>query len=151
MNSVYSFVTASPASHLSFYDRFSRQRDKPFILAETGSAWDSNQKGHRNVVLQDSNSSSKELETKISWLKSIINAIGMLPKFKAAVWFEEKKDESSYSVANVRVIRDYRITFTSSLRKAFLTTLSDGDSINYVWADSVDRNKTYLCSGILKF
>lgn len=121
------------------------------MLAETGSAWDYNQKGHRNVVVQDSNASAKELESKISWVKSITNAIGMLPKFKAAVWFEEKKDESSYAVSSVRVVRDYRITFSSSIRKAFLSTLSTGDSINYVWADSINRNKKYLCSGILKF
>jgi hypothetical protein len=121
------------------------------MLAETGSAWDSNQKGQRAVISQDSNAFKKELDSKISWVKSIIYAIGMLPNFKAAVWFEEKKYESSYEVPNVRVIRDYRITFSPSIREEFLSTLSDGKSINYVWADSINRNKTYHCSGLLQF
>jgi hypothetical protein len=121
------------------------------MLSETGSAWDSNQKGQRNVVTQDSNASANEMKSKISWVKSIVHAIGILPNFKAAVWFEEKKEESSYSVSNVRVIRDYRITFSSFIRKEFLSTLSNEKSINYVWADSINRNKTYQCSGSLQF
>ena len=151
LHTVQSFVSANPSPQFSFYDRFSRQRNKPLMLSETGSAWDSNQKGQRRVVLDDPNASKNELLSKISWVKSIIDAISKLPNFKAAVWFEEIKEESSYGLSNVRVMRDYRMTFSQSIRKEFFEALSDNKATNYIWADSLDRNKTYLCSGVVKF
>jgi hypothetical protein len=51
---------------------------------------------------------------------------------KAAVWFEEKKVETSYDDANVEVMRDYRITFNQTVRNQFVNDLRNlGDRITY--------------------
>ena len=64
---------------------------------------------------------------------------------RAAVWFEEIKNEESYFDSQARVIKDYRITESPAVRQAFQTDLNAaGEHIKYA------ENFAYTCDGTIQ-
>ena len=128
----------------NFYQRFVVDKNKPFILSETGSSYVSNQPGGTSII-PDTDPEAAELAVKESWWKAIL-ATSANPAFTghwhAATWFEEIKDEQSYDDANIYITRDYRITQKEAIRSAFLRdTQAAGDRIKW----STDFK--YTCAG----
>ncbi|KAJ3256788.1 hypothetical protein HK103_005162 [Boothiomyces macroporosus] len=133
----------SDKNHLNFYDRFVVKTGKPFILSETGSAFAYNAPDSRPLIKNDLSLPliDQEVQIKESWWRAIfwISILDKdkkkLPKLKAAVWFEEMKEENSYDwdqYGPVNIIRDYRITFNSTVKDRFVKDLYDiGDRLLY--------------------
>ena len=119
-----------------FYDTFVQRTGKPFMFSETGSASIYDKPGQSTVGIPVT--TQLEVDTKQSWWTAILQDSILAPKntkisrLKAAVWFEERKDESSYDNPNIMIERDYRITFNESVRRAFLGDMQKlGDKISY--------------------
>ena len=118
-------VFTDPASQESlfsttfpFYSAYVSSKRKPFIFSETGSAVDYNYQ--TATIVPSPPTVAIEVETKRSWWNAILSsARSDLPGLKAAVWFEEFKDEASYQDSTQRVMRDYRISYNSSVIDAF--------------------------------
>lgn len=123
-------------SRFPFYENFVVKTGKPFMFSETGSASIYDKPGQRTVGIPITQ--KLEVDTKQAWWSTIFKDSILAPKntklsrLKAAVWFEERKDETSYDNPSIMVERDYRITFNESVRDAFLTDMRKlGDKISY--------------------
>ena len=108
----------------SFYATYAQAKNKPFVFCETGASFQTNLvqdivKGDTSVQIQ--------LAIKKAWWNNLFNlALGpKYPKFKGAFWFEESKEEGSFSVRGGRVNKDYRITWDSVVMKDFVADLLD--------------------------
>jgi hypothetical protein len=118
-----------------FYPRWVQGTGKPFIFSETGSAV--NIDTGRNSV-QVPATPELELAVKRSWWTPLFQDSVMqtgdtkLARLKGAVWFEERKIEMDYSDPTIPVIRDYRISYSEVVKKAFKADLAAlGDKIAY--------------------
>jgi hypothetical protein len=119
-----------------FYPTYVLQKSKPFIFSETGSAVNYDIGPQKSVL--DPLTVEQEVQTKQAWWTAIFRDSVLqttdtkLSRLKAAVWFEERKEETSYDDATIRVMRDYRITYNATVRNAFLKDLDAlGDKITY--------------------
>ncbi|KAJ3281919.1 hypothetical protein HK104_011207 [Borealophlyctis nickersoniae] len=138
----------------NFYDRFSVQLNKPFMMSETASFYAVYDSTSPNVTAgavsqNPATAVADEIAIKQSWWRSILfNAIGEkhnttfnpqeFRNWKLAVWFEERKVEQSYWSLQEYTDRDYHITFKpDTVTKAFLEDVSQ-DTLNFpvTWAKS---------------
>ncbi|EGF81320.1 hypothetical protein BATDEDRAFT_36866 [Batrachochytrium dendrobatidis JAM81] len=133
-------LTGADAMH-NFYQRFPGTSHKPFILSETGSAY---QTGGGQVV-PAGDQTQFEMVSKRSWWNAILHtAVGAgaaMPKLFAAVWFEEQKREPDSNLANVDTWRDFRITFNTTVRNQFVTDVNAlGTQLDWAGSLSVKCN-----------
>jgi hypothetical protein len=138
----------------NFFQNFVVARNKPFIIAETGSALISNDATTPpGYVALAENPTQTELAIKESWyfinikyrwqaINDASSSLQFSPKFKAAAWFEEVKREQSYDDAEIYVLKDYHITYKDFLKNSFL---ADTSAPRFKWAS----NFKFDCSGKL--
>jgi hypothetical protein len=119
----------------NFYQRFVVSKGKPFMMAETGSSYVTNLAGS---LVND----PLEIQNKRLWWQDILttSASPQFALWKAATWFEEIKQEQSYGNVNLQIIRDYRITFSETVKSLFLTDIQQDRIVD---ADQIK----YTCSG----
>ncbi|KAJ3030572.1 hypothetical protein HDV00_008845 [Rhizophlyctis rosea] len=93
----------------AFYDRFSAQKNKPMMLAESGAPLIVGRPG------------ASELDIKRAWWQQTVNStiFSLFPNLKAIVNFEERKDNGDGS------IRDWAYTFNQTVADAY-TAYLDG-------------------------
>lgn len=129
------------ATH-DLYNRFAAQRNKPFMLGETGAAFVSALGG----AALGGASIDQEAAIKKSWWLAIFattvsDPAKRYPKFKAAIWFEESKAEESY-VDRSQVTKDYYITRNPVIANQFV---QDAQAVSILWAN----NLNVTCAGQL--
>jgi hypothetical protein len=112
----------------NFYPRFVREKNKPFIISETGAPLVSNLPGQASVVIRQPNQAAV-VAGKRSWWNAIFSqSIGVpngpLKNLKAAIWFEHSKDEPDYNTPSTSVNKDFRISFNPAVRDALIRDLN---------------------------
>ncbi|KAI8916244.1 glycoside hydrolase superfamily [Gorgonomyces haynaldii] len=113
-----------PASVKNFYTRFAANKNKPFVLSETGASYQTNQLG--NTVPQNLMTQQVELQVKQQWWKNIFQLAvqqNRYPLWRGAVWFEEIKTEISFFDRKTPVTKDYRATFNSTVKQALVSDM----------------------------
>jgi hypothetical protein len=106
-----------------YYPTWVEKTGKPFMFSETGAAIVYDTGSVPFVKLKAT--TALELQVKQRWWSEILAETiyaekgTKLSRTKAAVWFEEFKNEFSYDDSNVLLLRDYRISYNSTIRNAF--------------------------------
>ena len=102
-----------------------QQKNKPFIISETGAALVSNLPGEVSVVSRPASPAQVAAGKRAWWnaifTPSIATANGTLSNLKAAIWFELSKEEPDYTNANVN--KDFRIAADPAVRNALVQDL----------------------------
>ncbi|KAI8894681.1 glycoside hydrolase superfamily [Globomyces pollinis-pini] len=130
-----SLLKPSFGGYYNFYDRYASGK-KPFILSETGSSSVYYGPDTPEQLITVPVTLRNEITSKWSWWNAIFSTSSVsgkgMPNLRAAVWFEEVKLENSYDNGRYMVLRDYRITYNSSVRYAFTHDLKKlGKKIQY--------------------
>ncbi|RKP01550.1 hypothetical protein CXG81DRAFT_25762 [Caulochytrium protostelioides] len=125
------------------YNRFAAAEARPFMLSETGAPW------YRNGTTEPFENT--EFEVKQGWWRAVFGntlagGSNAFPNFKMATWFEETKVESAFYDANVFTIRDYYITQTKEIARAFIKDAQDLGKNAFKWAGRVK----FECDGSLR-
>jgi hypothetical protein len=120
-----------------YYINWVEGTGKPFMFSETAAAIVSNVAGQPQIV-KDPPTDESELAVKQQWWRQILQDTiyaepdSLLSRTKAAVWFEEVKDETSYDNENAKILRDYRVTFKPFIQDALVADLKKaGSRITY--------------------
>ena len=133
-----------------FYPEYVEKTRKPFMFSETGSAINYDKAGRTSIGTVAT--IRQEVESKQSWWNAVLDSSVLaapntkLSRLKAAVWFEERKDEASYENPAITIERDYRITYNETVRNAFMKDMQQiGDKISYA------GKFEFSCNGGFKF
>ncbi|KAI8916241.1 glycoside hydrolase superfamily [Gorgonomyces haynaldii] len=126
-----------PTSNRNIYQNFAIRYRKPFMLGETGLAVNSDpqtKNPYGNLT------PAQQVALKESWWQAILATSvngGALPKFKAATWFEETKEENDYITANKIIIKDFTITADPETVAAFNRD-TDALGARITWANRLN-------------
>jgi hypothetical protein len=118
-----------------FYPNWVIKTGKPFLFSETGAAIVYDIDGS---IVRIKATEALELRIKQAWWNEILSETiyaeqgTKLSRAKAVVWFEEIKPEVSYDNANIYIMRDYRVTYNTTVRNALKNDLAAaGNRITY--------------------
>ncbi|KAJ3332631.1 hypothetical protein HDU76_013586 [Blyttiomyces sp. JEL0837] len=128
--------TPAPANYFAnsinyVYTTYAQGYNKPFVLSEASAAWEIPFPG--DPVPADH---CTQAEMQYTYWSQVINSTAIYPLFKMAQVFEYKKPED-------RVIRDFRVSWNTSVTAAFLRALQPLNSANRIaWAVSTASTTT---------
>jgi hypothetical protein len=111
----------------NFYENFSKQKRKPFMVAETSAP----------VIPAILTRTASNLAIKRNWWMQLFSeaSIQKFPNFKLAIWFDEIKSDGAE-------IRDWAITSDPEVIKGFSTDFKAMKKV--LFAESID----YECDGL---
>ena len=124
------------------YQAYSVRRNKPFMITETAATF------HTNTPLGPG---VGELATKQSWWRQYITNPTFLrnyPQVKFICLFEFQKYEDTFS-NGVEDLRDFRITWSTPIRNAFLEDFNAAKSF-YLFGNGSDTNTSISRTGSIQ-